>query len=154
MKIMKAPSLKQFVMVDQISFFLVVISCCFTLTIIFLFLKKYMAIENINFHELFADLMILLTTFMALPYVLLRYRKFHKLFTYGILLPAKIIKIDESLVPWFFIQYEFNYEQSQHRKLQIFMFSKTTKKIAFHKNIEILFNPKTKASYVLSVFED
>jgi hypothetical protein len=146
------PSKKELYQTDQILFSIAFVSFVFTIAIILMLLQKYFPFDSMVMEDYLTFFLYPLVACVALPYFFYRCNRIRSLFLKGEEVVAQVIFMDDDLMPWFVIRYEFIYEDKIYNQALTIMYTKKSKKIAEKNDLVVMFDPICKRSYIRDVF--
>ena len=146
------PSRTELCKTDQVLFSIAFVSFVFTITIILILFQKYFPFDSMEMEKYLTFLLYPVVTCMALPYFFYRCNRIRNLFVKGEEVVAQVTFVDDDLIPWFVIRYEFIYKDKIYNQVLTVMYTKQSKKIAEKKEFVVVFDPVYKRSYIRNLF--
>ena len=146
------PTCIEIIRVDQILFFLIQFVCVFFLGALVIALYMRFPYIDMQVNDYFDIIILPFAMCVPVPYVLFRCKRIKNLFICGEEVSAEVLHVEDHLKPWFFLKYEFTYNNKLYTRLVILMYTPCTKIIASKSKFIIMMDPLSKRSYIRDVF--
>jgi len=148
----KSPDNIQIIKTDQILLYLTQFVCVFFPAAVLIALYMHYPFNQIS-SDMFVDI-ILLPPLTLIPVLYIYYRSnwIKKLFISGVNVEADVIRMDSSVRPWFFIQYQYEYEHKVYKRLVVLMYNECTKRVVNKKIVTAVVDPVSKKAYIRDAF--